>query len=267
MAFWRKAQRDAIKQEPSQIRVAGLDQPVCLRRTPRARRLSLRINEAKRGAVLTMPPYASYAEAGDFLARHFDWLQSRLAELPSPVPFIDGANIPLRGEQHELRIVGKAQGRTKVWYESGMEGAGSLGSGGATRAPAMNRICVIGPAATAPIRLVRWLKAEARDDISRQVAHHAQALDVTPARLSIRDQSTRWGSCSATGALSFSWRLILAPSFVLDYVAAHEVAHLRELNHSDRFWTLVRDTMPRLDEARTWLRKHGPRLHQYGRGH
>jgi hypothetical protein len=267
MAFWRKARRDATGQEPSQIRVAGLDQPVCLRRTPRARRLSLRINEAKRGAVLTMPPYASYAEAGDFLARHFDWLQLRLAELPSPVPFIDGASVPLRGEQHELRIFGNAQGRAKVWCESGMEDAGSLGNDVAARSLAINRICVKSPAAKAPARLVHWLKGEARDDISRQVAHHAQVLGVTPARLSIRDQSTRWGSCSATGALSFSWRLILAPSFVLDYVAAHEVAHLRELNHSERFWALVRNTMPRLDEARTWLRKHGPRLHQYGSGH
>jgi len=255
MAFWRKVQASTIRQEPSQIRVAGLDQPVSVRRTARARRLSLRVNEAKRGAVLTMPIYASYAEAGDFLARHFDWLQSRLADLPSPVPFIDGARIPLRGDEHELRVTGHANGRAKVWCES---------NGAAAPGWSTDQICVQGPAAKAPARLIHWFKGQARDDIASKVAHHADLLDVQPARLSIRDQSTRWGSCSATGALSFSWRLILAPPFVLDYVAAHEVAHLRELNHSDRFWALVRSTTPRLDEARAWLRIHGPRLHQYG---
>ena len=87
-----------------------------------------------------------------------------------------------------------------------------------------------------------------------------------PARIFVRDQTTRWGSCSTTGALSFSWRLVLAPPFVLDYLAAHEVAHLGHMNHGPRFWGLVERTMPRHDEARSWLRKHGASLHRYGCG-
>jgi predicted metal-dependent hydrolase len=80
----------------------------------------------------------------------------------------------------------------------------------------------------------------------------------------VRDQTTRWGSCSTSGALSFSWRLVLAPPFVLDYLAAHEVAHLGHMNHGPRFWSLVERTMPRHEEARNWLRKHGASLHRYG---
>ena len=81
--------------------------------------------------------------------------------------------------------------------------------------------------------------------------------------ISLRDQTTRWGSCSASGVLSFSWRLILAPRFVLDYVAAHEVAHLREMNHGPRFWQLVAARVPRLEEAKDWLGNEGSDLHRY----
>jgi predicted metal-dependent hydrolase len=96
------------------------------------------------------------------------------------------------------------------------------------------------------------------------VSVHANRLDLTPARVFVRDQTTRWGSCSTSGALSFSWRLVLAPPFVLDYLAAHEVAHLAHMNHGPRFWAFVERTMPRHDEARVWLRKHGASLHRYG---
>ena len=213
------------------------------------------MNEAKRHAVLTLPPRVSYAEAGDFLTRHFDWLASRLAELPEPVPFIDGACLPVRGQDHDIEVVPRARGRSKVWLEPDRDAITPL-----TRP----RIFVHGPDEQVPARLLGWLKGEARGDIDARVRHHADFLGVRPKRLSIRDQTTRWGSCSAEGALSFSWRLILAPPFVLDYVAAHEVAHIRELNHGARFWSLVRASTPRLDEARTWLKANGPRLHQYG---
>ena len=89
-------------------------------------------------------------------------------------------------------------------------------------------------------------------------------VKLRPKRLTVRDQTSRWGSCSSTGALSFSWRLILAPPLILDYVAAHEVAHLAEMNHGPRFWALCRKTMPRTDEAKTWLQVYGIDLHRYG---
>jgi len=226
--------------------------------------LSLRVNEAKRGAVLTLPLHVGYAEAGDFLARHFDWLRARLAELPEPVPFADGACFPLRGEDRELVVAARPKGRARVWLEPCTEPAESRFA--SNRPPPAGRVCVLGPAHQAPVRLLHWLKGEARGDLKDRVDHHAEGLGVRPLRISIRDQATRWGSCSATGALSFSWRLILAPPFVLDYVAAHEVAHLRELNHGPRFWALVASTTTRLEEARAWLKGHGPRLHRYGTG-
>jgi hypothetical protein len=112
--------------------------------------------------------------------------------------------------------------------------------------------------------MLDWMKRQANLDLNARVAVHADRLDLTPARIVVRDQTTRWGSCSTSGALSFSWRLVLAPPFVLDYLAAHEVAHLGHMNHGPRFWNLVERTMPRHEEARTWLRKHGASLHRYG---
>jgi len=108
------------------------------------------------------------------------------------------------------------------------------------------------------------LKRQAHQDLRARVTVHAGRLDLTPARIFVRDQTTRWGSCSTTGALSFSWRLVLAPPFVLDYLAAHEVAHLAHMNHGPRFWAVVERIMPRHEEARAWLRKHGASLHRYG---
>ena len=100
--------------------------------------------------------------------------------------------------------------------------------------------------------------------LSERVQWHAENLGLRPRRVTIRDQVSRWGSCSSARVLSFSWRLILAPAFVLDYVAAHEVAHLKEMNHGPRFWAAVKRTFPRMDEARRWLRRHGAELHRYG---
>ncbi|MEM1307131.1 MAG: M48 family metallopeptidase, partial [Pseudomonadota bacterium] len=104
----------------------------------------------------------------------------------------------------------------------------------------------------------------ARRDIEAAVALHADRLMLTPNRITIRDQVSRWGSCSSNGNLSFSWRLILAPSRILDYVAAHEVAHLEEMNHGPQFWALVRRSCPGTDEAKAWLDRYGIELHRYG---
>ena len=126
------------------------------------------------------------------------------------------------------------------------------------------RLHVSGEDEHAPRRLLDWLKRQAHLDLKTRVDVHARRLDLRPKRLFIRDQTTRWGSCSTSGALSFSWRLVLAPPFVLDYLAAHEVAHLAHMNHGPRFWSLVERSMPRQAEAREWLRKHGASLHRYG---
>ena len=109
-----------------------------------------------------------------------------------------------------------------------------------------------------------FLKREAKRDLEAASRSAAEALGVAIKRVSIRDQSSRWGSCSTTGRLSYSWRLILAPRFVLDYLAAHEVAHLVEMNHSRRFWRLVERICPNVARAKAWLDAHGTDLHRYG---
>lgn len=244
------------KAETFHMKAEGLESPVLVRRSPRARRLSLTVNEARRGAVLTIPSHTSLEEAGDFLARHFDWLQERLDAMPEAIPFADGAVIPLRGELHKLSFRPGERKRGVVRRSVAQEN---------TASPHPNLI-VSGAPEHAPRRLKDWLKKQARDDLSDRCQVHAEALEVTPTRITVRDQSSRWGSCSANGALSFSWRLILAPHFVLDYLAAHEVAHLREMNHSAKFWAHVRATCQETDKAKRWLRKNGASLHSYGAG-
>jgi predicted metal-dependent hydrolase len=115
------------------------------------------------------------------------------------------------------------------------------------------------------MRRVRdFLEREAKRDLQAAVARHTAALGIPARRITVRDTRSRWGSCSAKGYLNFSWRLILAPPFVLDYLAAHEVAHLKEMNHSPRFWREVHALCPRTEEAERWLKRHGTDLHRYG---
>jgi predicted metal-dependent hydrolase len=131
----------------------------------------------------------------------------------------------------------------------------------ATGAPELH---VSGRLEHAARRLRDWLFDEARRDLDARVIVHARAIGVAPKRIVVRDQATRWGSCSTTGSLSFSWRLILAPEHILDYVAAHEVAHLAQMNHGPKFWALVARLMPDMKEAKAWLQVYGLDLHQYG---
>jgi hypothetical protein len=253
----------------NQVTIKGLDCPLEVRRSPRATRLSLKVSHTRRAAILTLPRRARLEDAGDFVARHLDWLQDQTRKLPQPVPLTCGAVIPLRGMAHKVEFIGPARAESVV--ARACEGDGVWQGYWADRDVAdrdvadapLPRLRVSGEADHAPRRLADWLKGQARADLSERVAHHAGALDVSPKRISVRDQSTRWGSCSCSGSLSFSWRLIFAPGFVLDYVAAHEVAHLREMNHGPRFWRLVRDTMPEMNAARRWLREYGAELHRF----
>jgi predicted metal-dependent hydrolase len=232
------------------LRVQGIGVPVELRRHAGARRLTLRVSKTRRAVVVTVPAECRMEEAGRFLRNHIDWVQERLGRVPEPVPFIDGAKVPLRGRLHKVRFTGAARG---VGVVNAEDVAGS-----------MPRLAVSGRIEHASRRLMDWLAQEARADLDRRVTWHARRLGVRVKRIGLRDQTTRWGSCSASGLLSFSWRLILAPPFVLDYVAAHEVAHLLEMNHGPRFWKLVAKAVPRLEEAKEWLRNEGSELHRYG---
>ena len=236
--------------EPSRLLVKHGSQiySVRLRRHRRARRYTLRIHPSDREAILTMPPRGTIIEAKDFAQRHGGWIAARLGRLPKAAPFLPGTIVPLRGVAH--RIVHRATMRGTVWTE--------------VRDSGERILCVAGGGEHIERRVLDYLKREARKDLQKASLFYAQALGVKVRRLSIRDQSSRWGSCTSAGSLSFSWRLILAPPYVLDYLAAHEVAHLVEMNHSARFWRVVAKVCGHVERAKTWLDTHGNDLHRYG---
>jgi predicted metal-dependent hydrolase len=221
---------------------------VRLRRHRQARRYTLRIQAATREVVLTMPPRGNLKEAREFAEKHGGWIAARLCRMPKAVPFAHGTILPLRGVAH--RVVHRRSERGTAWTEIDDDSERLL--------------CVAGDAPHIGRRIGDFLKREAKFDLEIASRRYAQRLGVTIRRVSVRDQATRWGSCSTTGVLSFSWRLVLAPRYVLDYLAAHEVAHLVEMNHSRSFWKLVNRICPDMRRAKVWLDVHGADLHRYG---
>lgn len=242
--------RGRKKSLKSELELEAIGAPIEVRRHPAARRLTLRVSKTKRAVIVTVPAECRMEEAGKFVTSNLDWVRERLGSVPEPVPFADGAQVPLRGRLHCLRFAGAGRARSVV--------------GVAPHGGAMPRLVVSGRLEHASRRLRDWLVEQARADLDSCVARHTRTLGVKARSISLRDQTSRWGSCTAGGLLSFSWRLILAPAHVLDYVAAHEVAHLLEMNHGPRFWKHVARCMPRLEEAKRWLRSHGSGLHRYG---
>ncbi|HET6322560.1 MAG TPA: SprT family zinc-dependent metalloprotease [Hyphomicrobium sp.] len=230
-------------------RIEELDCPVEVRRHPGARRLTLRVSRTRRAVIVTLPVQCDLREAGTFLDRNIEWVRERLSSIPQPVPFADGAVLPLRGEFHTIAFTGKRATGGVVHRRATSE---------------LPELHVTGRPEHAPRRLRDWLAEEARRDLDKRVLVHTRALGVKAKRIAVRDQATRWGSCSTTGVLSFSWRLVLAPPRILDYVAAHEVAHLVEMNHGARFWALVERLIPAMKEDKRWLQVYGLDLHRYG---
>jgi predicted metal-dependent hydrolase len=239
--------------EPTAIDIEFEQQsyPVRLRRHRQARRYTLRVHTASREVLLTMPPRGSVKEARAFAQKHGAWIAARLSRLPQPAPFAHGTVVPLRGI--DTRIEHRRGARGAVWTELGDDGA--------------HMLCVAGEAPHVARRVTDFLKREAKRDLEAASRRAADELGVKIKRIAIRDQASRWGSCSSTGVLSYSWRLIFAPPFVLDYLAAHEAAHLIEMNHSRRFWRLVEKICPYYPRAKAWLDVHGPDLHRYGAQH
>jgi predicted metal-dependent hydrolase len=215
---------------------------VTVRRNARARRYTLRLDRRGDGAIVTIPRRGSLAEAKAFVSRHAGWIAARLAARPD-VPEVPDA-VPIRGIDHRVLSTGLPRGRVRIIG----------GEDGLT-------IEVPGEAPHVRRRLADHLKKEARTDLTAAVARHAATLGVQPTAIRLKDTTSRWGSASSRGVLAFSWRLIMAPAFVLDYVAAHEVAHLKEMNHSDRFWAICERLCPATEAAKAWLKKNGAGLH------
>lgn len=221
--------------------LGGRTVSVTVKRSALARRISLRVDPA-RGPVLMLPAKARLAEGERFLLAHRVWLAERLARLPQKIALEDGVTVPLLGQPHPIRHAPEA--RRGVWIEDGV-------------------LLVSGLPEHVGRRAADFLKAEAKRLIVPRAHAMAARVDRKPGRITVKDTRSRWGSCSSAGDLAFCWRLVLAPEQVLDYVVAHEVAHLVEMNHSPAFWAVVAGLVGDVKKPKGWLKTHGPGLHRF----
>lgn len=240
----RKKKQQPPPPQERQHRVAGRVLPLHVVENARARRLTLRIETGGRGLRVTVPPGMPAIEVDRFLDRHQGWLEQRLKTVPEHPQVRPGIRIPLRGVPHLIVHDGASRsGARIVAGEAGPE----LHVGGDRRH--LGR------------RVADFLKREARREIEPLVERHTATVGRRARAVRFRDTSSRWGSCTADGALSFSWRIVMAPRPVIDYLVAHEAAHLREMNHGPRFWKLCGELCPDTERCRAWLKRNGNALH------
>lgn len=211
-----------------------------IRRHHAARRLVLRLSRGALRPVATAPPSLPASRVRAFALEHEGWLRRQLERAPQPVVVGAGVALPFRGR--DVVVMHRPGGRTEI---------------------ADGRLYVSGPPEAAATRAAAFLKLAAREACAAAAERHAARLGRAVTKVSLRDTRGRWGSCNDRGELMFSWRLVMAPPETLDYVAAHEVAHLVELNHSDRFWRVVRDLYGPWERQRAWLRENGHGLMLY----
>lgn len=217
--------------------------PLVVRRSSRARRITLRILDSQGVVELVLPRRASLKAGLKFADEKRDWIRRGLDDLPPRIPFTDGMILPVLGEALVIRHRVSAKGHVRA--EDGV-------------------LIVPAEADEVSLRVRRWLVRTARTAIEERAYAMAARLSRPISRISVRDPATRWGSCTSDASLSFSWRLVLAPLPVLDYVTAHEVAHLNVLNHGSEFWQTVAQLVGEHKAARRWLSRNGVRLRRYG---
>lgn len=239
-----KTQRQSLQPlQPLYVEVQGKQVVVNLRRNARSRKLTLRMAREGSTAIMSLPLRVTRAEAQRFAEKSRDWIANQLSRQTTKVEIINDSEVLLRGEIHRVALTGNSRGlvlhdvTTRTLHVPG-------------HLPHVTR------------RLIEWLKQEAKRELKFATEKYAGLMAVEFASVSIRDQKSRWGSCSSSGALSYSWRLVLAPPYVLDYVAAHEVAHLREMNHGPGFWRLVLAHCPETRKAKDWLKMNSRELHR-----
>jgi predicted metal-dependent hydrolase len=228
---------------PNALMLNGQSIPLAVSRHHNAKRLTLRYDAQRRQIRLTLPPRAPMRLAASFLREKEAWLSAQIIRHPKPVAFAHGAILPVLGNSIMLH------------HTESLRGHATLADGILT---------IPCPEEALPKRTEEWLKAQLRTEILREATGMAAALGLTFRRVSLRDTSSRWGSCSSAGNLSFCWRLVFAPRAVLSYLVAHEVAHLQEMNHSPAFWALVAQLQPDYQTRRNWLTQNASALHRYG---
>jgi predicted metal-dependent hydrolase len=219
--------------------------PLVARVNRRAKRLIVKVDSVEGRVLVTAPSKRAIAEAVRFAGERAPWIRARLDEAAPARPFVDGGVCPYRGVMHTIRCEGSPRALVRVDADPP-----SIRVGG--EPVHVNR------------RMVDWLRREARAALSERAQAHAAQLGKKIRRIQIRDTRSRWGSCSRDGALSFSWRLILAPPSILDYVAAHECAHLLHLNHSLAYWRALAGLGVDERAARAWFEANGAALHAWG---
>jgi len=245
MAFTALKRRSGtLARRERHLEACGRTLPVMVVENARATRLTLRIVPGGKSLKVTVPPHVSENQVDHFIARNRNWVAMRLERLPENVQAGVGASIPYLGTDHRIVHVAKLRGIVEAGSWAGR--------------PAL---LVPGEPEHVGRKVETFLRKEARSRLDEAVVRHAARLGVRARALRITDTTSRWGSCSSTRTLSFSWRIVMAPPEVLDYLAAHEVAHLREMNHSQAFWDLVKKLCPQMEKHKSWLRRHGARLH------
>ena len=216
---------------------------IAWRRSARARRVSLRIHPTNGSVVVTLPPRATPKAGMALLMSHADWVSERLAALPRAVVFEPGAQVPIADVPHVIRH--QPDGRGGAWIADGA-------------------LHVTGSPEFLHRRVRDFLRQEARRQLGTLTVAKASRLGIAPRRVVIKDTSSRWGSCAPDRTIALSWRLVMAPEFVQDYVVSHEVAHLRHMNHGPQFWGVVQDLTPHKPSAIRWLKREGTRLMRIG---
>lgn len=236
----KKETRRIVRREL--LKIDGRAVELSVKVNPSARRLIVKVHPTTGEVMVIAPSKRALDRAVEFARGEADWIAKQLARVPSRVVLIPGARIPFRGQEHV--VVRSEDGPVILDEEKPL-------------------IHVSGRAEHAPRRILDFLKKQAKRELELRAFEYGSQIGVKPSRITVRDTASRWGSCSSTRSLSFSWRLILAPPFVLNYVVAHEVAHLKEMNHGPGFWKIVRDLVSDVRKPQAWLRLHGAALHRY----
>lgn len=230
----------------SSIDITGLERHVKLRRDSRAKRMALRLDPANRCVHFVLPRFASSKKAQAFIDSHRQWVMDRIDELPEFIPFEDGSIIPVLGRDVTIQVeFDKSRKSTHIELQDHI-------------------LFVQTNLDDYEPRIKRFLKKVAREYLTDILTEKTAKLDKKANKVQIRDTKSRWGSCSMEGNISLSWRLIFAPLDSMDYVVAHEAAHLMHMDHSKRFWSLCEDLCVSYKDGKAWMREHGYSLHRFG---
>jgi hypothetical protein len=229
---------------PSHLEIEGKSLPLVVRESSKARRITLRIRPETGGEIiLTLPFSYSRKQVLKFIESSKPWLAKQVAKSLPRIPFEEGMTLPIFGKHYELRH--KSSTSFRSWWGD-------------------DHLLIHAPIEKFDHFVQKSLHQAAKQFFSERTNTYANQISKSVNRITLKDTRSRWGSCTVDGNISYSWRLIFAPEQVADYICAHEVAHLVELNHSAKFWKIVEEFCPDYKDLRHWLRQHGKTLFQYG---